>query len=60
MKNNKMNYLSCRFVTSLCDFKSAFFVWGLYDIINDGNPPLSVRSVIDKLTIEGINVSAAC
>ena len=59
MKNNEMNYLSCRFVTSLCDFKSAFLVWGLYDIINDGNPPLSVRSVIDKLIIEEMNVNAA-
>ena len=56
----KMRLLKTVDLSQLCDLKSAFFLWGLYDIIDDGNPPLSIRLVIDKLKVDEMNVNVVC
>ena len=45
-------------LSQLCDLKSAFYyLWGLYDIVDDGNPPLLVRLVIGKLKVNAATYS---
>ena len=48
-------------MSQCCDLKSAFFSISmvLYDRVDDGNPPLSVCSVIAKLKVNAIDVNLA-